>query len=424
MSAASCQKDDLLKPGELETNVMTATYVSDQAFLDNPIEINGEVKEREWGGPLDVDLPYQQIRVSRENGSGDPGEPAYVSAKCIYTDTDIYFLFRWADATADEMKDAAYYIGPDLFADTTGAYAGCENRAFLATDQVWTRNFNRGKPNDEDRLAIAFEVEAAGDAKGTFKTQGCLPACHVDRSPAFGTVDYGRLDVWEWLATRTNPVRDLYDRRENPSFAIHGIPAYLEDYSADPITGLSPDPGTPAWRQNWTGSHTYPLYIYRDVDDLPYRVDNCRNAFNEACIKNNGLQVFYPWREDPTRNIFAFSCQDSINEAVLPAGRESRKWSPGDAVSGYWYTYPTGSRADVHGHAIFEPEVNRWTLECARKLDTRDPTHDIVFTGEAGAEISFAISIADNAAGIHWGSGPQILRFGSKSSGNRAEGAQ
>ncbi|MCC7140694.1 MAG: hypothetical protein IT349_01200 [Candidatus Eisenbacteria bacterium] len=414
MALSSCQQDDLLKPGDIEVNILTANYISDEAFADNPIELDGEALEREWGGPLDTDLPYHHIRVSREDGSGDPGEPAYVSMKCFYTDTDIYFLVRWADDEADELKDATYYIGPDLAADTTGAYIGCDNRQFLATDQVWTRNFNDGKPNDEDRFSIAFDVDNAGDGLGSFREQGCLTACHLERSPAFGTVSTGRLDVWEWLATRTNLARDLYNRFENPSAPIHGIPAYLEDYTADGVTGLLPDPGSPVWRENWEDDHHYPLQVYRLADDLPFTNDNCRNRFGAPCIKNNGVPVFYPWREDGNRFIPDFSCADSVNQAVLPAGREERPWSPGDAVTGYYFTYPSGSRADVHGKGVFEPELGRWTLEVARKLDTRDAANDIIFSAEGGEEVTFAIAISDNAGSVHWGSGPQVLRFAPK----------
>lgn len=423
LGVLSCQKDDLLKPGDLQVNVMTASYVSDEQFRQNPIELNGEVKEAEWGGPLDTDLPYHQVRVSRENGSGDPGEPAYVSMKCVYTDSNIYFLFRWTDGTADDMKDATYYIGPDLLADTTGAYAGCANRQWLATNQVWSRTFNGGRANDEDRLAIAFEMQPAGDEKGSFADQGCLSACHVDRSPAFGTINRGKLDVWQWLATRTNPVRDLFDRREPAGFPLHGVPGYLDDMNAEPLTGLAPDPGTPSWRQNWEGNNSYPTFIYRDADDLPYTSDQCQNEFGEKCIRNNGLPLYYIWRENPARQLLDFACQDSVNQAVLPAGREPRKWQPGDAVSGYWYTYPSLSRADVHGKGLYEPELHRWTLEVGRPLTTQDEVNDIAFSGQPGAEIHFAISVADNSTDVHWGSESHILRFGPKGS-TRNKGVQ
>ena len=67
--------------------------------------------EVEWGG---IAVPFQNIRVSAENGGAHPTTPAYVSMKAVYTDRDIFFLIRWVDGAPNEMKDVTFYSGPDL----------------------------------------------------------------------------------------------------------------------------------------------------------------------------------------------------------------------------------------------------------------------------------------------------------------------
>lgn len=414
MSTISCQSSDLLEPGDVAIDVMTAIFVPNATFQDNPIELDGEVVESEWGGPLDTDLPYVQIRMTRDNGAGDPGETSYVSAKAVYTETDLYMLFRWADDSADVMRDAMYFLGGNL--------AGCDPRrvnpnfwSFADPDEPGASR------NREDQIAIAFEMEESGDDLGLYREQGCQVACHLDENPSFGAPEFGKLDIWQWLSTRTNIVRDTYDRNENGIFPPRGKPGYLDDGVADPISGLAPDPGTPAYRANFANEQPVPLYVYRLVDDPlvnPFDGDNCRNEFGDLCVLNNALPRYYIWRERISVTVDRFAACDSINQAPLPAGTDPRTWLFGDAVGGYYYTYPTGSRADVHGKAQYDQNSGVWTLELGRRLNTGDPAHDVIFSNQPdgsvalGSEWVFTVAVFNNSTNAHWGSEPQILRFG------------
>ena len=410
----SCSSPDLLEPGDVDVQVMTATFVPNEQFADNPIELDGEVIESEWGGPLDTDLPFHQIRMTRSNGAGDPGETAYVSAKAVYTETDLYMLFRWADDEANERRNAMYFLGDIV--------SGCDPR--LVNPDFWTFE-DPTEPGatrkNEDQLAIAFEMETAGDALGTFEEQGCQVACHLDENPSFGAPEYGKLDMWQWFSTRTNVMRDLYDPEDNPFFPARGQPAYLDDAVADPVSGLAADPGTPPYRENFDEDVPVPHFVYRPIDDtlfMPFNGDQCRNEFGDLCVANNALPPYYIWRELPGVFIERFAECDSINQAPLPGGTEARPWVFGDIVGGYWYTYPTGSRADVHGKAQFDDITGIWTLELGRKLDTGDPAHDVIFSNQpdgsvaVGSEWTFTVAVFDNSSTTHWGSEPQVIRFG------------
>lgn len=406
----ACQSDDdeLLKPGEVASNIITAFYVPSDEFEGHEIEMDGAAKDTEWGGRTDTARPYIHVRLTSEDGAGDPGAPVYASVKAVYTDTDIFFLFRWVDDSPDMWKDALYYVGPDLI-DSVGLQPG------LLDESSWARETMFYPRQDEDRFTVAFDMEPTGDALGTFREQGCLVACHLNQTPAFGTPTYGRLDVWQWLACRTNQVRRTYTPTDDANFPAFAIPGYLDDYVVDPVGGLAPDPGLSCWFPNTLSGSNRPRWIYRPADDpfnKPADPDNCLNDFYEDCRVNNGLGLYYLWREDIERIPLESAASDTINSAV--PGRDARKWMYGDIVTAFYYTYPTESRADVRGKAVFDQKAGVWTLEVGRPLRTSDTINDVQFTGAAGSEFVFTLAIANNSADRHWGSGPQVLRFGPK----------
>lgn len=460
IALTSCSEDLPPAPEETVTNVILAVYQSPEDFNMNPIELNAEPLDREWGGPLQPGRDYSQIRLSDEAGNGEPGPPRYVSMKCVYTEEDVFFLFRWADTQADIRKDFLYYVGPSFprfdilcgpeYADTTVVrdtsliplpgyeevidcpdeegpcdtffvredlvidecdtvqVTGCQDD--LVREDYWV------KAGDEDRLVIAFEMTPAGDDQGAYSEKGCLVACHTNESPAFGRPFFGKLDIWQWLASRTNPVRDLYRPTDNPNFPIFGTPGYLDDLVADPGTGLIPDPGLGTYAPNFERGSAVPKWVYRCEDDPlcdPEEPSTCTNLFGERCVINNGLSLEYIWRETRAfERADRFTACDTTNLVPPPLGTEPRPWRYGDTAPGYILTYPTDSRADIHGKGEWEDGI--WTLEIGRPLATRDPNNDAVFLPEAGFEVVFTLAIMDNTGIEHWGSEPQILRFGPK----------
>ena len=412
-----CQDTDtLLPPSETEQSVLRAHYRSSSEFLDNPIVMDGQAIELEWGANS---FPFHNVRVSTEEGVGPPQAPRYVSMKAIYTDRDLFLLVRWADDDVNALKDATLYVGEPL--EELGP--GCSEQ--LVSERSWTRN--PGGRYDEDRFAMAFEIDEAGSSIGSFREAGCQIACHAQEEPAFGRTGYGRLDVWQWLAARTNPVRDLYTGTDNPDNPLYGLPGYLDDLIADAILGLSPDPGTPSYRPNFVEGSDVPLYVYRDRDDpfsRPLDPERCFNEFGEKCRKNNGVSLAYIWREHVTHTIPPFGPCDTLNLNPLPIGTAARKWRPpdypnpgssGDLVAGWFLTYPSGSRADVRGKAGHNEGV--WTLEIGRALDTGDPLHDVIFEPESGETYAFTIAVMDNSGVEQLGSQPQLLVFEPKSGG-------
>ena len=97
--------------------------------LDDPI----------WQKAKPVDVPF----VGKEKFAG---KKANVSTQAVYTDNEIYFLFKWKDATQSVTKSAWEFDG-----------------------QKWSH-----LKGDEDRIALLFEINRINN----FATKGCAVTCH------------------------------------------------------------------------------------------------------------------------------------------------------------------------------------------------------------------------------------------------------
>lgn len=411
---SGCSEDMPPAPEEKSTNRLVAVYVSPEEFEENKIEINGERLDREWGSEFTPDRPYTHVRLSREHGGGDAGPPRYVSMKALYTNQHIYFLVQWADASADVLDDVFVFVGPNLAEPIitcaeVGGQTICDSLYRSgAQDSLMTRAWWH-QTGDDDKVAIAFEMQAAYGAEGAFADVGCLAACH-EAGSTFDALTQGRLDVWYWYAGRTNPVRNLFNPYDDPEDAQEGIPGYLDDLYLDAGAGLIPDEGVPAFQPNFLPGEGVPLYVYRQDDDEFHdsSEEDCENDFGEPCRTNNGVPLEYIWRNDIDDDPDLLSPEDTFNETVMP---DVRMWAPGDIVAGYLLTYPRDSRADVRGKSNFDEDERVWTLEIARRLATSYPLQDVAFDPEAGIEYRFTISIFDASTADHLGSEPVVLTF-------------
>lgn len=418
LGAVQCGEDTIESPADTSTNTIVAYYQSPEVFVDGVIELDGERLDREWGSKFTPERPFTQVRLTAEEGAGSPGATRYVAMKAIYTNTHLYLLLQWPDGRADVLKDAFRFVGPGLadpvihncreeggrtVCDTTFRHGPQDS---LVSTAWWV------KEGDDDKIALIFEVEPASTAGATFAERGCQTLCHPGAAQPFGTSDDGVLDVWYWMAGRTNPIRNIFNLADDPEDPTQGLPGYLDDWYSRPGAGLLPDPGWPAYMSNDPYERGVPEYVYRRGDDDFFEPDEgtpCENRFGGECLSNNGVSFNYIWREYPNDPVARFNPADTLNESSQP---DARPWVTGDIVPGHWLTYPSDSRADVRGQGGHDEEIAVWTLEVARRLDTGDGVRDVRFRPGTGETYSFTIAVFDGSTRHHWGSEPQVLVFG------------
>ncbi len=417
-----CSEESPSEPEPQQTSILIAHYQSPESFEDGIIDIDGERIDREWGSEFTPERGFQQVRMSAANGAGTPGTTRYVSLKAVYTDTHLYILAQWNDPQPDVLKDAFVFVGPDLTApiiqcEQVGGQLVCDSLYRRGPEDSLVTSAWWAQIGDDDKFALAFEMENAAGALGSFQDVGCLALCHANGATQFGPMERGRLDLWYWLAGRTNPLRYIFDPydpdKDEPE---QGIPGYLDDLYVDELGGVTPDEGTPGYWPNFDEGEGVPRHVYRRQDDEffePPDPTTCRNEWGAECRTNNSVPLVYLWRENYDAFFPPLAPKDTLNETIQP---DTRKWQYGDVAPGYVLTYPTGSRADVRGKGNYNEDEGVWTLEIARLLDPgraalRD---DVVFEPESGKVYYFTIAVFDASTEEHWGSEPQMLVFGPK----------
>lgn len=122
------------------------------------------------------------------------GNAADLKLRAAHDGTSLYILAEWNDSRFDLDRDRWLYNGPPDSRKPEESAAG------------WTSQRN------EDRIAFAFEIEAASSSFGSFTTVGCAAGCHdvgggdLEMQPQAGAVD-----LWQWRAALSAPLGSVAD---------------------------------------------------------------------------------------------------------------------------------------------------------------------------------------------------------------------
>lgn len=157
-----------------------------------------------------------------------------VIMKAAYDDTKMYVYIEWTDNDLSPASFASILNGPQdpLKPDTSGGWTTQEN---------------------SDKVSIAFDIDNATSAAGTFSNVGCAASCH---SGSMQTLS-GSADFWNWdLAT---------------SEAL----GYAHDLNTNSSNGLKNDVGNIMAILNKTtaSSRTAPIYEWDGVEQSVLRPD-------------------------------------------------------------------------------------------------------------------------------------------------------
>lgn len=191
--------------------LIVSTYYTDNAptGLDDPI----------W-------KTAQAVQLLVEGREAAVGTNGTVTARALYTDDRLFFLFKWKDPTQSIIKQSWMFDG-----------------------QKWYH-----LAGNEDRLALLFEITRIDK----FATRGCAITCH---SPAdvprkewklATKTDDEKGDLWHWKAARSAP----YGYADDAWLTVAGNPtgSYRE-------TGRRKDAGAGGDIKNQTSDGSRPLYM-------------------------------------------------------------------------------------------------------------------------------------------------------------------
>ena len=121
------------------------------------------------------DKSWNKVRpVKIQLTEGKHPKEVTAAVKALYTDTDLYLLIRWKDATESY------------------------NRVYEFDGTQWVK-----RKGNEDRMGIMWDIN---DNIKDFKVKGCAALCHEDGKYMKTNGPAERGDVWHWKAQRTNPV--------------------------------------------------------------------------------------------------------------------------------------------------------------------------------------------------------------------------
>lgn len=299
-----------------------------------PIARAGEI-ELVAGGIPAAQAPLVDGRIDRVWESAAPvrltvGEGSQgsveVTLRALHSDTHLFLLFQWADRT-----------------ESLG-------RAYERTAGGWKPG--RGL---EDRLNIAWSI---GGSVPAFAAQGCQGLCHKSEGVMRTNAPGERVDLWYWMAQRTNPVGAA------DNWVLTHEPALVDGQK----TGRRPDaPEGGPFEPNWNETARRPRFTFRPG------------------VKPGPVLLR----------------KDAVD---IPA---AARFKTGDRLPREVLAPATGPRAAIEARGVWER--GRWTVELRRALETGS-ADDVQLTGPG--PFPFAVSIHDDAQkDEHAQMGRDVLRL-------------
>ena len=356
------------------------------------------------------------------------GTEAGLTMKAAYDSVNLYILLEWNDKTLNIQNSSWYYNGPadPLKSDSTGGWTG---------------------QNNNDHVSLAFQIQSATGAGGTFNDVGCQASCHGGSQMALTS---GSMDIWNWSAALSEPM------------------GYAGDMVLNSSTGLTYDQGNPTFVRNNAGStnRSGPAFSWNGVlqsivkgNGKTATLDPAYFLVNKAPLTGNVVigdsayqnvtygcwqchgpngegsgptEVAVPFINNTTvarKGWQSFVAFASNNTTTQHDG--APYWAQMDSaqqigvytyimgfigVPGYYLQQPTGSNADIIStSSVNEVQVNSavnstYKVLLIRKLNTGN-TDDAVFSPTQNPVVPFGVALMDNDGINHVGSFKETLQF-------------
>lgn len=335
-----------------------------------------------------------------------------VLMRAAYTADNLYMLIEWTDPTNsnDQNRRRFLYNGPN---ETGGTVAG------------WSSQLN------DDKFALAFDINAAADSGGTFAAKGCTVGCHGSMNP-----ESGSMDIWHWKASRSNPLGYVNDQwgdaagRKNDG----GDPIEVRNYKTSGSIAAGPgqywDPTKGAQTLTPANSSEGPVTLDPGVflvkgftATLAGDAVAGETLFGSKC---GGCHGGTSWNAKfATRGLNQTDAQlksyitgGSHPGAGAASGLTATDWDNLSArfrayagVPGYYLQAPTGSNADLvvlNSKTVFKD--GRYQVIVRRKMLTGN-ADDVQFDLSKAKEFVFGVAVMDKDGKNHAGHASQVLKF-------------
>jgi ethylbenzene dehydrogenase len=356
-----------------------------------------------------------QVYKGEYNMTGSiKGIDVTVRMSAAYTNTDLYLQIQWKEPTGQNDLNRRRFLfnGPDE--GGTGVVPG------------WSSQLN------DDKFAIAFDINGAADNTGTFQEKGCTVGCHGEMNPT-----QGLMDVWHWKTSRSNIVGYVNDQFSDPAgrHTDAGDPIEVRNWKVkdniaagpglvwDPTLGKQffalPDPNEGSVELDPTifllKGHTMPLKGDATAGD--FTVTNICQSCHD--FGGSERKLISDWGLNKTDAEIV----NWLKSTDHPGSGEITTLKPADfddviarvrgftGVPGYYLQSPTGSAADLvvlNSKTVFKDGI--YTVQIRRPLNT-GYADDVQFDPVAKKEYVFGVAVMDKDGKNHAGSPRQILQF-------------
>jgi hypothetical protein len=164
------------------------------------------VDDPAWTGVPVTTVKTDVIKESKATG------PVDVKMQALYSDTDIWFRFQWADATNNNLPNQWVFDGTKFSSAS----------------------------NTSDRLGLYWEIAPVSD----FEARGCLANCHkgenqtIDKWYMVAPGPSDLLELWQWTAASSAPMNQVND------YSLKGAQSGDPTSSAYRESAIVADPGT------------------------------------------------------------------------------------------------------------------------------------------------------------------------------------
>lgn len=351
------------------------------------------------------------------SGGVDPG----LTLKAAYDAGSIYILAEWTDVVFNLDRRRWLYNGPPD-----------PRKAGESTDG-WTSQLN------DDKIGLAFEINAASSMFGTFDDVGCEASCHNVGGGPDMRPDAGMVDIWHWKTSRSEPY------------------GYVNDQFSEPTNGRKTDAGTGIENRNrigttnrsgpefeWDGTPQMisksdgnmvsldPAYLLVNkmnfmgdavAGDVTYKAScgGCHGPDGEGGVATAFTSPSYTrW----TREVLADSAASATHPgaaawnglATLDQTNVLARLRGMSGIPGYYLGTPSGSAADLRtvsnvSYTLVNDTMHaRYQVIMIRDLDTGN-ADDAQFTPATVSSYKFGVALMDNDGRNHVGSRLETLDF-------------